>query len=406
MIPYGRQQIDEDDIAAVTAVLRSDFLTTGPAVDAFEAALADVCSTEYAVVCSNGTAALYMASKALGLGDGDVVIVPAITFLATSSAPFLAGSEIVFSDVDPETGLMRPEDLETAIIAAGRRFPDKRVAAAFVVQLNGQSADMPGLKTICDRENLALVEDACHALGGLTRCSDDPEANGAESRIGDTRWSDLACFSFHPVKTIAMGEGGAVTTRDAAMAERLRLHRNHGMERNPQRWVRENQGFARNGEANPWYYELTEPGFNFRAPDILCALGTSQLRRLSGFVSDRAALFARYQERLENLNQPVQAPAVVPWGRPAWHLCAARVDFDSIERDRGAVMRDLSRQFGIGTQVHYIPLHRQPFWADRYGLQDLPGADRYYSRALSLPLFVGMDESDVDRVVDALAKAL
>ncbi|MEQ8603704.1 MAG: UDP-4-amino-4,6-dideoxy-N-acetyl-beta-L-altrosamine transaminase [Marivibrio sp.] len=403
MIPYGRQSIDEDDIAAVAAALRSDYLTTGPRVEAFEADLAQATGAAHAVVCNSGTAALYIAARALGLGPGDVAIVPSMTFLATASAPFLAGAEIVFADVDPDTGLMRPEDLERAIAEARRRFPEGRLAAAFVVHLNGQCADMPALKALCDARDLFLVEDACHALGGATRRADEPEAAGREARVGDTRWSHLACFSFHPVKTIAMGEGGAVTTQDAALAEALRLHRNHGMVRDPERWRHRDMGFDAGGEPNPWYYELETPGLNFRVPDVLCALGSSQLKKLDRFVAGRAEVVAHYDRAIAGLAPAILGPAKVPWGRPAWHLFAARVDWATLGVERGAAMRLLRAQ-AVGTQVHYIPLHRQPFWERRYGRQDLSGAEAYYAAALSLPLFAAMEYADVGRVVQSLEK--
>jgi dTDP-4-amino-4,6-dideoxygalactose transaminase len=401
MIPYGRQTIDEDDIAAVAAVLRSDYLTTGPAVEAFEADLARVTGAAHAVVSNSGTAALYLASRALGLGAGDVAIVPSMTFLATASAPFLAGAEIVFADVDPDTGLMRPDDLRFGVAEARRRFPERRPAAAFAVHLNGQCADMPALKAVCDAEGLYLVEDACHALGGLTRRAGEPEAAGREARVGDTRWSDLACFSFHPVKTVAMGEGGAVTAQDPTLAEALRLHRNHGMVRNPDRWRHRDMGFDATGAANPWYYELETPGLNFRAPDVLCALGASQLKKLDRFVAARARVFSHYEQALRGLSPVVRAPAQVPWGRPAWHLFAARVDWPALGITRSEGIHAL-RAAGVGTQVHYIPVHRQPFWRDRYGTLQAPGADAYYQNTLSLPLFATMAAEDVERVVDAL----
>jgi len=402
MIPYGRQSIDHDDIAAVAAVLRSDYLTTGPAVEAFEADLAQATGAPHAIVCNSGTAALYLAARALGVGAGDVAIVPSMTFLATASAPFLAGAEIVFADVDPDTGLMRPEDLQAATDEARRLFPSLRLAAAFVVHLNGQCADMPALKAVCDAEGLFLVEDACHALGGAVRRADEPEAAGREASVGDVRWSDLACFSFHPVKTIAMGEGGAVTTQDPSLADALRLHRNHGMVRNPDQWRHRDMGFDATGAANPWYYELETPAFNFRAPDVLCALGSSQLKKLDRFVTARARIFSHYEREIEALAPAVRGPARVPWGRPAWHLFAARVDWSTLGLSRSEAIRIL-RTAGVGTQVHYIPVHRQPFWRDRYGTLSAPGADAYYDRALSLPLYPDMTEADVERVLSALS---
>jgi len=238
-------------------------------------------------------------------------------------------------------------------------------------------------------------------LGGLTRRSDEAEAAGTEARVGDARWSDLVCFSFHPVKTIAMGEGGAVTTRDSDMADALRLHRNHGMQRDSARWRHRDMGFDEDGTPNPWYYEMVTPGFNFRAPDILCALGTSQIGKLDGFVAARQRRYSQYESALVASNLPVRPPVRVPWGRPAWHLFAARVDWSAMGMSRAQGMAEL-RAAGIGTQVHYIPVHRQPFWRDRYGPMHLPGADAYYTQTLSLPLYADMTEADVDRTLAAI----
>ena len=401
-LPYGRQSIDDDDIAAVTAALRADFLTTGPLVESFEEAVAAATGAAHAVACNNGTSALYMAAKALEIGEGDVVVVPSMTFLATASAPHLAGAEIVFTDVDPDTGLMRPKDLDAALSTASRIYPGRPVKAVFVVHLNGQAADMPALKAVADRVGTAIVEDACHALGGLTRRADDSASDGRDSMVGDCRWSAMATFSFHPVKSVAMGEGGAVTTGDAALAERLRLVRNHGMTRTASEWENRDLGFDASGAANPWYYELVKAGFNFRVPDILCALGISQMRKLDVWSARRRALHEGYCARLEAAGLGDLAPARVTWGRPAWHLCAARISFAERGLERAEVMTRLRTDFGVGSQVHYIPLHGQPYWRHRYGDFRLPGAEHYYSRALSLPLYPALTEIDLDRVVDAL----
>ena len=405
-LPYGRQSIDDDDIAAVTAALRADLLTTGPLVDSFEDAVAVATGAPHVVACNNGTSALYMAAKALGVGAGDVVIVPSMTFLATASAPHLAGAEVVFTDVDPDTGLMRPEDLEAALSTARRLYPGRPAKAVFVVHLNGQSADMPALKTVADSVGAAIIEDACHAFGGLTRRADDAGSDGRDSTVGDCRWSAMATFSFHPVKSVAMGEGGAVTTGDAELAERLRLVRNHGMTRTASGWENRDMAFSASGDPNPWYYELVEAGFNFRVPDILCALGISQLRKLDVWSERRRTLHEGYCTRLEEAGLGDLAPARVVWGSPAWHLCAARIPFSERGLDRADVMTRLRVDFGVGSQVHYIPVHAQPYWRHRYGDFRLPGAERYYSRALSLPLYPALTEDDLDRVVDALAKSV
>jgi len=393
-LPYGRQVIEEDDIASVTDALRSDYLTTGPYVARFEAALAKVVQAKHAVVCSNGTAALHMAARALNLGPGTKIVVPSITFLATASAPHLNGAEIVFADVDPATGLMTAETLEAAIARGGR------IDAVFNVHLNGQCGDLEAIADIAHGHGAKIVDDACHAVGTAYISRDS-----AVHPIGSNAFTDLSVFSFHPVKTIAMGEGGAVTTNDPDMARRLVLARNHGMTREPADFENRDDAFDRDGTANPWYYELVEPEFNWRANDIQCALGCSQLGKLGRFVARRRALAVHYDALLQAL-----APIVRPLARtsaclPAWHLYVARIDFAAAGTSRAELMRSLAAD-GIGSQVHYYPVHRQPYWRKRDGELSLPGADAYYAQALSLPLFASMTTDDVTRVVETLARIL
>jgi UDP-4-amino-4,6-dideoxy-N-acetyl-beta-L-altrosamine transaminase len=393
-LPYGRQSIEEDDIAAVAEALRGDYLTTGPFVERFETALAKTVGAKHAVVCANGTAALHMAARALNLGRGTKVIVPAVTFLATASAPHMNGAEIVFADVDPETGLMRPEDLKAAFARAGH------ADAVFNVHLNGQCGDSEGIFAVARAHGARIVDDSCHAIGTAYVAKD-----GQVRPVGSNRFCDLSVFSFHPVKTIAMGEGGAVTANDPDLAKKLVLARSHGMTRDPAAFVNSADAFDTDGTPNPWYYELIEPEFNWRANDIQCALGLSQLGKLDRFVARRRALAAAYDTLLAPL-----APLVRPTARtrpclPAWHLYVARIDFERAEISRGDVMRRLTAA-GIGSQVHYYPVHRQPYYANRYGVLSLPGADRYYARALSLPLFASMTNADVGRVAGALREIL
>ncbi|NQU59158.1 MAG: UDP-4-amino-4,6-dideoxy-N-acetyl-beta-L-altrosamine transaminase [Rhodospirillales bacterium] len=394
LLPYARQMIDDDDIAAVCEVLRSDFLTTGPATRAFEEKLAQVTGAPFAIACSSGTAALHLASLALDLRPGEKVIVPSITFLATANAARYAGAEVVFSDVDADSGLMGPEQLSQAL-----EKNDGTIKAVFPVHLGGQSPDMVAIREIADQNALAVVEDASHAIGGVYS-----EADG-EAAVGACPHSDMTTFSFHPVKTIAMGEGGAITTRDAALAERLRLLLNHGMTRDSRDFVDKDMAFDSSGEANPWYYEMQEMGFNYRASDIHCALGLSQLSKLEQFVDRRRQLAALYDEMLAPLAPLVSPIARTPGGRPAWHLYQVLIDFDDAGLSRADVMKGL-RERGIGTQVHYIPVHRQPYYRRLYGDQTLPGADGFYNRCLSLPLFPAMSDTDIDRVVNALTQTL
>lgn len=405
-LPYGRQSVDEADIAAVAAVLRGDWLTQGPAVTAFEAALQATTGAAGAVACANGTAALHLAWLALdlrrddprGLRPNDAVIVPAITFLATATTVHHAGGRVVFADVDPATGLLTPQAAAAAIARA--EAAGLRVRALAPVHLAGQTADLPTLAELAAAHGAVLVEDACHAIGAADI------RDGRPQPVGGCRHSAMTAFSFHPVKTIAAGEGGAVTTNDPELARRLTLLRNHGMEKDPARLLDHDAAF--DGDAvNPWYYELQTPGHNYRLSDIHAALALSQLARLPGFVARRAALRARYAERLAPLAPAIRLTAAVPWCEPAWHLAVALIDFPALGpasgRSRAAVMARLREQ-GIGTQVHYIPVHRQPFWrAHAAAPAALPGADAYYRAALSLPLFPAMTDDDVDRVAAALA---
>jgi UDP-4-amino-4,6-dideoxy-N-acetyl-beta-L-altrosamine transaminase len=381
MLPYGRQTIDDDDIAAVAEALRSDFLTTGPTVDAFEQAFAETVGAKHAVACANGTAALHLAMLALQVQPGEAVIAPSITFLATANCARYVRGEVVFADVDPDTGLMTPDTLAQAM----GRLEGRNLRAVLPVHLRGDAAELPALAALAETAGAVLVEDAPHALGTTAKFG-----NVAET-IGDVRHSAMATFSFHPVKTIATGEGGMVTTNDPRLAERLRILRSHGM--------------IRPESAEPWWYEMPEPGFNYRLPDILCALGLSQLKKLPRFVERRRHLARLYAEALAPL-APIVQPAKSPaWSDPVLHLMTALIDFEAAGTTRLKVVEALQAA-GVGSQVHYIPVHRQPYYRDRYGALDLPGAESWYARCLSLPLYPGMADEDVAHVAAALRSAL
>lgn len=389
-LPYGRQVIEDDDVEAVVAALRSDYLTTGPRVVEFEKALAAATNARHAIACSNGTAALHLAARALNLGPGTTTIVPAVTFLATANAVRLNGGDVVFADVDPDTGLMRPADLQAALRRTGP------ANAVFNVHLTGQCGDLAGIHAVARDHALRIVDDACHAIG---------TTYGRNGRIGDNAFADLSCFSFHPVKTIALGEGGAVTTNDDALARIIARDRTHGMTRDPADFTQQSEALDPRNDANPWYYEMEAPGLNYRISDILCALGTSQLKKLDRFAARRRELVALYDAELARLSPHVKLLARTPDVTPAWHLYVALVDFEALGVDRAAVMRRLSAQ-GVGTQVHYLPVHRQPYYRELDPALKLPGANEYYRRTLSLPLFPAMADEDPARVVRALGEAL
>lgn len=377
-LPYGRHSLDEADVAAVVEALRSDFLAHGPRVGAFEKAFAEACGAAEAVACSSGTTALHLALLAAGVGEGDRCVVPAMTFLSTATAVRYCGAEVVFADVDPVTGAMTPNTLAEALHRAGGP-----VRAVLPVHLGGRFCDMAGLAAVAANGGAVLVEDACHGLGGR----DD-----SGRMMGACVQSAAACFSLHPVKTIAAGEGGMVTLNDAVQAERLRRLRNHAVTRDA----------ALMSEApQPWSYEQLELGFNYRMNELEAALGHSQLGKLAGFVQRRRHLAGLYQARL---GTPVRPVPIGP-GAPSLHLFQVLVDFQALGVSRAAVMTAMAAS-GVGTQVHYIPLYRQPYFAARYGQSALPGAESFYAQVLALPLFPAMADDDVDRVVQALEAAL
>ena len=390
-LPYGHHCIEADDIAAVTEAMGAELLAQGPRVAAFETAVARVVGAAQGVACSSGTAALQLALMAMDVGEGDAVIAPSITFLSTATAARLCGAEVTFADVDPLTGLMTPQTLDDALARAKRP-----VKAALPVHLGGRMADMPALAFVAEAHGLRLIEDAAHALGS---------SDAAAGRAGEGRYSAATTFSFHPVKTIACGEGGLVAVNDPAMAERMRRLRNHGVTREPELMTDADLSLGAGSEANPWSYEQLELGLNARMTDVEAALGLTQLAKLDRFAHRRAALASSYDRLLApfaTLIDPVTAPQSQT---PCLHLYQVRIAFERLGTTRAALMRALQAR-GIGTQVHYIPVHRQPYFTARYGQAHLPGADAWYAQTLSLPLFPAMDDDDPARVVSALAACL
>ncbi len=386
---YGAQLIEEDDIAAVVAALRSPHLAHGPRVGGFEQALAKACGAREAVACSSGTAALQLALASLDAGPGDVCIVPAVTFLSTATAARLQGAEVRFADVDPDTGLMTPQTLAAALDQGGR------VKAVLPVHLAGRLCDTAAISALARAAGVRVVEDACHALGGI----DD-----LGRPVGACPASDAACFSFHPVKTIAAGEGGAVTLNDPGRAERARRLRNHGVTRDADLMI-EPGSFGADGQPEPWAYEQLELGFNLRMDEMSAALALSQLGKLPRFIACRTALAAAYDTALAPLLpriRPVPRPAGARFGL---HLYTVLLEAPGLAARRGAIMRAMADE-GVGTQVHYIPLYRQPYFRRRYGDLRLAGAEAYYRRVLALPLHPAMSDGDVDRVVGSLTRAI
>lgn len=391
-IPYGRHLIDDSDILAVENVLRSDWLTCGSQVELFEEKLCKEVDSHYAVACSNGTTALHLALLALDIGVGDKVIVPAITFLATANAVRYVGADLIFADIDPNTGLMTPETLRQAIVA------DKdinSIKAIINVHLAGQCEDLEAIYKISKEYDLFIIEDAAHAIG---TCYIDQQ--GTKYPVGSNKFSDLTTFSFHPVKTIATGEGGAITTNNIEYAKKMRCLRSHGMLKEPDDWVNLEQGFDNNQNINNWYYEMLSLGYNYRISDINCALGSSQLLKLNSFKKERHKLVLYYDNMLEN-HAYIKPLKKLKNSDTAWHLYILQINFEQLGKTRTQVMQDLKNN-GVGTQVHYIPVYKQPYYKNLYGEIKLYGAEKYYYGCLSLPLYVGLKIFEQDKIVKEL----
>lgn len=384
MIPYGRQEITQSDVDAVVDVLRSDFLTQGPMVPRFEQAVANHVGAEHAVAVNSATSALHIACLALGLGPEDWLWTSPITFVASANCGLYCGAKVDFVDIDPRTYNLCPNALAKKLEQAEREGRLPKIVIP--VHLCGQPCDMAAIHALGKRYGFRIIEDASHAIGGKYR----------DEFIGNCRYSDITIFSFHPVKIITTAEGGMATTNDARLAERMFLLRSHGITRDPGLMTHEPDG--------PWYYQQIDLGFNYRMTELQAALGVSQMRRLDGFVARRHALARRYDEMLAGL------PVVTPWQHPdsysGLHLYVIRLAPAQTGERRLRVFESLRSQ-GIGVNVHYIPVHTQPYYRN-LGFEpgDFPQAERYYAEAISLPMFHGMTEAQQDAVVEALRKAV
>jgi perosamine synthetase len=372
MIPYGKQSIDEDDIRAVVEVLRSDWLTTGPKVQEFEQEFARRVGSKEAVAVSSGTAALHAAIYALRIKGGDEVIVPAITFAATANCVVFQGGTPIFVDINPDTLLIDPEQVELKI--------NSRTRAVIAVDYAGHPADYDRLRAITDKYGIALVADACHSLGAVYK----------DRKVGIL--ADLNIFSFHPVKHITTGEGGMITTNHSELARRMRLFRNHGITTDHHQ--REATG--------SWYYEVVDLGFNYRITDIQCALGLSQLKKLPDFLEKRQEIAKRYNQALSN-KRGIRPLKVAQNVSHAFHLYVIAVEFDVIGKNRQEVFK-LLRDSGIGVNVHYLPVYLHPYYRKRFETApgNCPTAELMYQKILSLPIYPNLKETQIDEVVEKL----
>lgn len=374
LLPYGRQTIDDDDIAAVVETLRSDWLTTGPKVPEFEAAFAEFTGAKEAVAVSNGTAALHSAMFALGIGLDDEVIVTPLTFSASANCVLYQGATPIFADVDPDTLLINPDDVAAKITP--------RTKAIVAVDYAGQPCNYDRLRAIADHHGLKLVADACHAVGG----------NYRGQAVGTL--ADLNTFSLHPVKHFTTGEGGIITTDDPELAQRMRVFRNHGI----------TSDHRQRAEQGGFFYEMVTLGYNYRITDFQCALGMSQLTKLSGWVERRQVIAHAYDQAFADL-AAVKPLAVRPDASHAYHLYVVQFDLEKLTTDRNTLFQAL-RAEGLGVNVHYIPVHLHPYYREQLGTQigQCPVAESAYERIVSLPIFPLMTNEDVKDVVTAVAK--
>lgn len=384
MIPYGRQDISEEDIRAVVDVLRSDYLTQGPTVPAFEDAVARYCGARHGTAMNSATSALHIACMALDVGPGDWVWTSPITFVASANCALYCGAKVDFVDIDARSYNMSVERLAEKLAEADKagRLPK----VVIPVHLQGQSCDMAAIRALGERYRFKIIEDASHAIGG--RYLGEP--------VGNCRYSDVTVFSFHPVKVITTAEGGMVLTNDARVGRRMQRLRTHGITRDPTEMTHAPDG--------PWYYQQVELGLNYRLTDVQAALGLSQLQRIDAFVERRNAIAARYDTLLKNL------PVITPWqlgdsysGR---HLYVIRVPGGRPGATRAAVFAAMQAS-GIGVNVHYIPVHTQPYY-ERMGFKAgcWPAAERYYAEAISLPMYASLTDGQQDEVIAALTVAL
>ena len=381
MIYYGHQHITEKDIQAVERVLHSDWLTQGPAIEAFEKKVANYCGAKYAVAVTNATSALHIACKAAGLGEDDVLWTSPITFTASANCGRYCGADVDFVDIDDKTYNMSVAELrhklETAV---------KKPKVVIPVHLAGQSCDMEAIKALADEYGFKIIEDASHATG----------ADYKNTKVGSCRYSDMTVFSFHPVKIVTTGEGGIVLTNNKELYEKLKLYRSHGITRDSDLMTQEADG--------PWYYQQIELGFNYRMTDMQAALGCSQMDSLDEFVARRRYLVKRYNEKLKNL--PLRTPYQDEATNPSWHIYIIRVDFTKVKLSKKEIFARM-RDSGIVLNLHYIPVHTQPYY-QKLGFQkgDFPVSEKYYEEAITLPLYYDLTDEQQDEVIEALKEVL
>lgn len=384
MIPYGKQDIDQADIDSVIKVLQSDFLTQGSQVPLFEKTVSNYCGAAFGIAVNSATSALHIACLALGLGKGDWLWTSPNSFVASANCGLYCGAKIDFVDIDPQTYNLSAEELEKKLIQA--KQDDNLPKIVIPVHFSGQSCDMKKIHSLSQEYGFKIIEDASHAIGG--KYLDQP--------IGCCQYSDITVFSFHPVKIITTAEGGLATTNDEELSERMQLFRSHGVTRNPKLMSKLSEG--------GWYYQQVDLGFNYRMTELQAALGVSQMQRLDEFVTQRHTLQERYDSLLSGL--PIIKPHQSQDSYSALHLYPIQIDVDSVDKGREKIFDEL-RQNGIGVNVHYIPIHTQPYYL-QFGFKagDFPNSESYYNRAISIPLFHAMTAEQQDEVLNVLMRVV
>lgn len=384
MIYYGRQSIDTADIQSVVDVLNSDFLTQGPVLEQFEKKVAQYCGAKYAVAVTNATSALHIACRAAGLGKGDVLWTSPITFTASANCGRYCGADVDFVDIDAATYNMSPDELEQKLQQAKAKGRLPKVVVP--VHLAGQSCDMRRIQELSVEYGFTILEDASHAIG----------ADYLDTKVGSCAYSDMAVFSFHPVKIITTGEGGMVLTNNEVLYKKLCLYRSHGITRDAALMTHEADG--------PWYYQQIDLGYNYRMTELQAALGFSQMDKLDEFVARRRYLVSRYDELLQDL--PMITPHVLEGANPSWHLYMVRVDFSKLQMNKVQLFAEMKKR-GVVLNLHYIPVHTQPYYQDLGFKQgDFPQSEKYYEEIFTLPLYYGLTDEQQDDVVAALQDCL
>jgi UDP-4-amino-4,6-dideoxy-N-acetyl-beta-L-altrosamine transaminase len=385
--PYARPGIDESDFAAIKRVLESQYLAQGEEILAFESSYSAAVHATHTITCNSGTAALHLAYMALGLDAEHGLLTSPVTFLATANAARMAGAPVIFADIDPATGNLDPDAVRDVL-----QKTQSPISAIAPIHLGGRVADMAALKSVADEFGCRIIEDACHAPGAAYL------DNNNQHMVGECAHSDGAVFSFHAIKHVAMGEGGALCTNDNSIDDNARLLRSHGMVKDSSQWQHAPEPDA------PWYYEMAEVGWNYRITELQAALGRSQLARLPARIRRRQEIAARYIVQLQDTRH-LSLPEFPDFADShVWHLFQVSIDFAALGKSRGDVMRELGAR-GVGTQVLYIPLYHQPYYRTTV-TAPLAGTEAFYARTLAIPMYPELENEDVDRIVETIKSVL